>query len=610
MEDDDVQATSTDDEAPASSSNTTTTTSSGSDPIDGDAVLGTPLKSWVWLAPDWSEHGPSRKDSSWTRVQIEETKYQDGRIVTRVLDANQRPIMHQTLEERVDPKQQERYTKAKKDAERNKPAPPTKTVRGEDGKNHIMERNPETGAYDIDRGLAPNQPTAAARKPIRTYYDKDGAKVTEYDNGETTREAQSPAETRAAAAAGRPSVNIEDDGKGGKVAILTYPDGRVESKPVQGVAGKPDRVTVDGVPHEKGPDGTWAPVVQTGAADPAGAPRPQLTLGTVTRDLQSYAEFLDMKVKKGELTPQQADGLLKKRRELATSAVQEQTALINGQRGIFSDEVGQRQDDITETASRRKDAQSATNSALNTYSALLGKVSGDAFAGVVGAEIEAAHANAGRWGGLTEHPRIELPPFLQQVRNATIEPTAAQVDQQTASTIGETNAQIDRLTGGAPAPAPAPAAAAPAPTAAAPAASSGPTSPPPPGDYVWASREGQAPTWWKREWVESSQGRIVPVGDGQPAPAATPTPVNPPAGQPGNDPTAPVGMTGDGGLMARAPLASTPPPPFVDQARFGQQYSPDRVLSMLVGDPDLDTEAVLEGYKQVFGTKPKVQQAA
>jgi hypothetical protein len=31
---------------------------------------------------------------------------------------------------------------------------------------------------------------------------------------------------------------------------------------------------------------------------------------------------------------------------------------------------------------------------------------------------------------------------------------------------------------------------------------------------------------------------------------------------------------------------------------------------MLVGDPDLDTEAVLEGYKQVFGTKPKVQQAA
>jgi hypothetical protein len=414
----------------------------------------------------------------------------------------------------------------------------------------------------------------------------------------------------------RPDVKVETveggDGQSYTRHIATRKDGSAPTVTILGPDGKP----VKAIPGKGAP------------AEPAGAPRPQLTLGTITRDLQSYAEFLSTKVAKGELKPQEADELLKKRRELATSAVQEQTALVNAQRGIFSDELTQRGQDVDETASRRKDAQSATNSALAQYQGLLGKVSGDAYAGVVGAEIEAAHANAGRWGGLTEHPQITLPPFLQQVRSATIDPTREQVDQQAAQVTGETKSTIDSLlatppagaaaaapeaTTATPSPAPDPAA------AAAGAAAAGAM--PPPGDGQIRIRSlGPGPDGRGTQAgyeTNVSQGDLDGMTPEERArweivaPAAAPasTPVNPPTGQPGNDPTRPVGM-GEPPTMARMPLGGTPPPPFIDQARFGQQYSPDRVLSMLVGDPDLDTEAVLEGYKQVFGTKPKVQQAA
>ena len=43
---------------------------------------------------------------------------------------------------------------ASKDAAGNR-AQPTKTTVGKDGKNHIMERDPKTGEYSIDRGIAP-----------------------------------------------------------------------------------------------------------------------------------------------------------------------------------------------------------------------------------------------------------------------------------------------------------------------------------------------------------------------------------------------------------------------------------------------------------------------
>ncbi len=44
--------------------------------------------------------------------------------------------------------------------------PPTKTIQGPDGKSHIMERDPQTGDYSIDRGIAP--PSFAQIAPALT----------------------------------------------------------------------------------------------------------------------------------------------------------------------------------------------------------------------------------------------------------------------------------------------------------------------------------------------------------------------------------------------------------------------------------------------------------
>ena len=67
------------------------------------------------------------------------------------------------------------------------------------------------------------------------------------------------ARAQSVAQANRPSVTLTDDGKGGKIAVITTPDGKVSSQPVPGVQGTPPTVTVNGVVYERQQDGTYAP---------------------------------------------------------------------------------------------------------------------------------------------------------------------------------------------------------------------------------------------------------------------------------------------------------------------------------------------------------------
>jgi hypothetical protein len=648
MEDEDLQ---TEDAPTGATAAPAQASDAGTTALDPNVVVGTPTEEEVWLAPDWSDYGSAQKDKSWTRVSIRTTTYEDGRKITEVLDGSRKPVAGRNLAETIDPAQEKRWKEKRKQLQT---APPTKTVRGPDGKNHIMERNPDTGEYDIDRGLAPSQPTAAQRSPEQQAVDAATAsKATEDErerayhralgHGNLTHKdyedkldkdqtAANAALTQARADKNQERITAAQEAANQLARDRLQHDKDKENQPeikVETVEGGDGQSYTRHIAARKdgsaptvtilGPDGKPVKAIpgKGGAAEPAGAPRMQLTLGTVTRDLQNRAEFLNTKVAKWKanpndpdgLTPQQAEELMEKWRKLATSAVQEQTALLNGQRGIFSDEVGQRQDDITETASRRTAAGTARSGALAKYMEILpmmGEGGGQLLADAISAETDMAHANAGRWGGLKEHPRIELPPFLQQVRDATFDPTGAQVDQQTQSTIGETNAQIDRLTGGgstaaAPAPEPAavtdPTAAAAATPAPAPAAAAPPSLPNAISvRHKVTGRVSQVTPDQLETMTNRDEFDVVE----QPSPAAPPAPVNPPAGQPGNDPAAPVGMAPPG-------PGSSPPPPFVDQARFGQEYDPSPVLSKLMQDPDLPPDWLFDAYRDVFKSpmKPK-----
>lgn len=85
--------------------------------LDRNGTIGTPQDDWIWLAPDWSDYAASTGEADkkvphpgWTHVKTRVTSYNDGRVVTQVLDENNRPVADQNgprppLREATDQKQ-------------------------------------------------------------------------------------------------------------------------------------------------------------------------------------------------------------------------------------------------------------------------------------------------------------------------------------------------------------------------------------------------------------------------------------------------------------------------------------------------------------------------
>jgi hypothetical protein len=130
-----------------------------------------------------------------------------------------------------------------------------------DNERPVMVTRDASGKVTESRPLTPAESTEwrNSRERSRNPGGKTDADIAAETKAADDKKRQAEADARVAAAANKPAVDIRDDGKGGVVAVSTYPDGRVETKPVPGVTGKPTTVTVDGVVYEKGPDGKYAP---------------------------------------------------------------------------------------------------------------------------------------------------------------------------------------------------------------------------------------------------------------------------------------------------------------------------------------------------------------
>lgn len=482
MADEDVRVTSDDDDEAPSSSSRSSGSGRGSgasiDQTDPDAVIGTPTREWVWLAPDWSDYGSSQKAADWTRVQIEMTSYQDGRVITRVLDAKEKPIQHQTLAESIDPKQQERFNKAKAAAERNKPAPATRIVRGADGKNHIMERDPATGDYSIDRGLAAGQPASADKKPPspstnwQPLKTPDGKVVALLDpnTGETVPVTQKDPQ--------KPDVFQTKDGR----IITVSPDGATarDVTPTN-PNDKAPPPGLDYVPDDNEPDGGLA-AYNKRLMDAWRA-------GTITRE-------------QGKALLERAGGLYEAR-ESVTSKRRDQDTAVRGQA------ISQRGQNLGEVASRRQDANRQFSDVGGTIDKLAADLipadgaSGQTIVDAYRAMLGSARRHAEDAGGFDVIPDVPMPAMMGG------RPMA---DDGTGST------QIVMRPGGSIEVSPA--GAAPIPTGAAVDAA------------IQQTQQNLQNTF---------RGLGVPAPTASPQPAAAP-PFNPPAGEPGNDPTKPVGL--------------------------------------------------------------------
>lgn len=59
----------------------------------------------------------------------------------------------------------------------------------------------------------------------------------------------------------------------------------------------------------------------------------------------------------------------------------------------------------------------------------------------------------------------------------------------------------------------------------------------------------------------------------------------------------------DGGTAPQALFS--PSAPWVDNARYGQEYSPDPIIAKLTADPWFPTDLVMETYADMYGPNSK-----
>lgn len=221
--------------------------------------------------------------------------------------------------------------------------------------------------YKSGRKVTEASPTDAKVK--ETTYRPDGTKVTTYEDGTTTIEAASPAETRA--------------------------------------AGKDD-----------------FPV------EPDDLPPLNMTPAQVAQGLQRYSAALAAKVKlwkesggKQGISPQDATKLMDNRIKLAEAAGRESSNLAQQQQGIYNGQVNQRGQTLGETASRRGDANTAYNNNLARFvpqMTMMGPGGGQLVANALTESLNNNTAYVNQWGGFRESPEIQTPGFLQQIRDASM----------------------------------------------------------------------------------------------------------------------------------------------------------------------------------------------
>jgi hypothetical protein len=241
-------------------------------------------------------------------------------------------------------------------------------------------------------------------------------------------------------------TQVVDDGRGGKIAIVSKPDGTFTTQPVPGLQGATPTLTVQGTVYQLQPDGkTYAPaagIENPNAPIPKGAPKftPDSSDPSGDYGLSAYNEQLLQAQQAGLITKAQGADLLTQAGSSATVAkahddsVRSQASTTRGQ------DITQRGQDITEVASRRTAADTGFDNATTAYignAAHLGRGNGGLAADAMREALGLRQAYAAQAGGYADVPQTPLSPALQQARMTTVHPDGTvQVSHPVASAQG------------------------------------------------------------------------------------------------------------------------------------------------------------------------------
>ena len=242
----------------------------------------------------------------------------------------------------------------------------------------------------------------------------------------------------AAAARNRGTTTLKPDGKGGTIAVTTYPDGRAPTTvPVPGVpseapnkyrevkqdptTGKWSGLTADGTWEaiEGGPGIVNGP----GAVTPEGAPPMSGKLGEAAADMAAFIEWLNKERRKpgSTMTNDQADNLVKQRRQAWDTAIKEQEAVVNAQSATRGQDISQRGQTLGDLSNRRSSATSIANQASGDLMSQIGNFGEGGGGASLAAAIRASRANAQDFVTMTganrDVPEVGMGPAQQAIQN-------------------------------------------------------------------------------------------------------------------------------------------------------------------------------------------------
>jgi hypothetical protein len=265
----------------------------------------------------------------------------------------------------------------------------TKTFQGSDPDIKTSTTTPRTPSQEAADALATRQEAERARNRglprdqdpadetdderrtrAQATIDRQGREARDAE----TRQRQAAQDAQQAADRNKPGApTLKPDGKGGTVAVQTMPDGSIKTTPLPGVPSdkpNPDRVTVEGVVYERGPDGVYAPAqgLPTAGAGVRNVPtftpdyaRPEAGLG-----LMDYVAELRKKVglpaAQGGITEKEfVDAVTLARADAqtamtaATSAAETERQTLTAQRAETARRQAQASSDFTSAQNANKD---------------------------------------------------------------------------------------------------------------------------------------------------------------------------------------------------------------------------------------------------------------
>lgn len=244
-----------------------------------------------------------------------------------------------------------------------------------------------------------------SRERSRNPGGKTDAEIRADADRERNQRRQDDADQAARDQRNRPTVKIEDDGKGGVVAISVYPDGHTETKPVEGVSGKPQEITHEGRRYRLNPQtGQYEDVTPQTPNDIPIPPGLEFEPDYNQDDLglAAYNERLLEARRAGKIRREQGLQLLQQAGALA------ETEHNHG--GKRRDQaLTQRQQNLSETQHRRTAANDVLRQAEDNFSKYAAQMlpgNGQTAVDDYRATLTLGRANAEDWGGMTEEPNV------------------------------------------------------------------------------------------------------------------------------------------------------------------------------------------------------------